>query len=61
MKERSRLQWGKVFGGGAMLLLGGGLTFVFLLFGRLSIWGLVIAVGGICALIDGLFGEDPTW
>jgi hypothetical protein len=44
-----------------MLLIGLGITGGFLLVGRLSIWGLVLAGIGAVTMLLGLIGEEGVW
>src|SRR5215469_9769257 len=53
--------WGKVATGGLMLLVGGGITLVGLLFGRIIIWPAILAVVGLFTMINGLMGEEGIW
>jgi len=54
-------QWGKVGSGALMLLIGGGLTLLFLAGGRISIWGVILCLVGVCTIISGLVGEEGVW
>lgn len=54
-------QWGKVASGGAMFLIGGGITLAGWFAGVISVWAVILAVVGFFTMINGLMGEDGVW
>jgi hypothetical protein len=61
MGFRWGFQWGKVGSGAVMFLIGGGITLVGLLGGRLIIWPAALAVVGLFTMLSGLIGEEGVW
>jgi hypothetical protein len=54
--------WGKCFGGLVTFLICGGLSYaLFTSSGRISIYLVVVGVGGLFTAISGLMGEDGIW
>jgi len=54
-------QWGKVVSGALMTLVGLGLIGVFLLGGRLSLWGVGLVCVGLVTMLLGVIGEEGVW
>ena len=61
-KVRWGADWGKVAGGLLALLIAGGINAaLFFSVGRINIWLLIVAGGGLFTALSGLMGEEGIW
>ena len=61
MRVRWGFDWARVGSGATMLLIGGGISLVLGLGGRISLWAIGLAVVGLVTMLTGLIGEEGIW